>query len=135
MKRIDKIYRDKPDPAGLYEAVITHCCEAIKGNCNGSFRQCVIDYLNEEVPEYDAEFIEKLKAVKVVYPWAKYLAMDFCGSSAVYQNEPREGKKEWLISARDWMAMPVLNNYSNDWENSLIDIDKVIEEAESNDKL
>lgn len=128
MKRIDKIYRDEPDPAGLYEAVIEGCCKADEGNCSGDCGQCAIDYLNEEVP--DTEFIEKLKAVKLLFPLAKKLAMDKNGRAFIYRGKQVNKSSEKWVSRCHSRHIEGLNDYSSDWENSLIDIDEVIKEAE-----
>lgn len=132
MKRIEKIYRDQPDPAGLYEiAVRCHYKDGVE-NCDGNCRQCTINYLNEEVPEYDAKFIEKLKAVKVLYPQSRYLAMNASGLSCVHFERPDREATQWL-STQKYKIVESFYNYSNDWKNSLIDIDKVIEEVDRND--
>lgn len=82
MTRREKIYRDKPDAEEMARIIREEPCHSIE-NCDLKCIECVQRWLNEEMPEYDAEFIEKLKAVKLLYPWARYLAMDKSGNAYV----------------------------------------------------
>lgn len=127
MKRIEKIYRDQPGAEGLYDNIML--CRYPEKPCDGDCRRCTVDYLNEEVPEYDAEFIEKLKAIKLLFPWAEWLAMDFDGTIYVHSGRPKRDEA-WWGETQLRKAIDSLYKYFNDWKNSLIDIDKVIEEAE-----
>ena len=126
MKRIDKIYRDKPSAEELYE-VLTCCCdERDEMDCCGDCKQCAIDYLNEEIP--DTEFIEELKAIKLLFPKARKLAMDKNGKAFIYKGEVGKCDEAWVGYCRS-RYVEGLNNYSSDWENSLIDIDEVLEKG------
>ena len=126
MKRIDKIYRDEPSAEELYD-LINHCPPL---PCIDNCKQCFIDYLNEEVPDDDEDFIEELKAVKVLYPWARYLTMDKNSSAYIFSARPFKNIDTWDCSNKlDRVCLiQAFDSYTNDWENSLIDIDKVIEE-------
>ena len=134
MKRIDKIYRDKPSAEELYE-VLTCCCdERDEMDCCGDCKQCAIDYLNEKIPEYDAKFIEKLQAVKLLFPKARYLTMNSNKVAYIHDEKPEMVKYESISTGtfesigNIFECISELHGYSSDWENSLIDINEILKE-------
>lgn len=128
MKRIDKIYRDKPSAEELYDLVNGDCRPEMMP-CFDGYRQCCIDYLNQEVP--DTEFIEKLKAIKLIFPQSKILTMDKNGKAFIFNEKTVHRSSETWVSRCASRYIKSLNGYSNNWENSLIDIDKVLKEEEN----
>ncbi len=133
MKRIEKIYRDKPSAEELAWVISEEPCYSIGENCteHKNCIDCVRSWLEEEVPEYDADFVEKLKAVKLLFPWSQYLVMNRSGCAFIFDDLPVKNDYGWICREEAYRSMfiYILNKYSNDWENSLIDIDKVLEEA------
>ena len=133
MTRLEKIYRDKPSAEELLSMICTGSnCPRYDGCSVEDCQDCMILWLNEEVLEYDAEFIEKLRAVNILFPFAKYLAQDRLGNAKLYVAEPVVNYCDWGAPGVHWeCAISPLDNYAADWEKSLVDIDKVLKECES----
>ena len=137
MRRIDKIYRDKLSAEELAHIIVKSPCDNIESkDCAGrDCYNCVLSWLNEEVPDDDEDFIVELKAVKVLYPWAGYLTMDKNSSAYIFSARPFKNIDTWDCSNKldRVCSIQAFDSYTNDWENSLINIDKMLEEAENND--
>ena len=49
----------------------------------------------------------------------------------IYRDKPSTEELARIMGRNGSISMSALNGYSNDWENSLINIDKVLEEEEN----
>lgn len=68
---------------------------------------------------------EVVKAISIIWPYAKYIAMDADGSAHLYEKEPElhEGAEIFRIDG-EYEAIAILNNYMNtdSWKKSKINI-------------
>ena len=111
-----------------------------RGCPDDSCKKCIIEYLNEEIKQTKMsnviinreKFVEILKAIKVLYPWARWLAMNSNGCAMVYETKPGGRTQYSYISGSRKEIVGIAEWYAEDWKESLIDIDNLLERMKGN---
>lgn len=95
---------------GMYEA-INLCQEHLKSKINN----CPLT-------------VGQLYAIKILHPTVRFVAMDEDGTATAYELRPEKlNFPYWTFqSGSMWQPLPGLNNYADNWEDSLVDVERAL---------
>lgn len=71
-------------------------------------------------------FEKKICAIQILFPKAKYLAMDADGKAYIFTELPRLSLTTWLAEYAGYQRIESLQNYSSSYKKSLINIEEYL---------